>query len=308
MSRALRTLLVAVLLSAMLLSATPGIALLSPPRPAPERIVVDGAESMILLAQQLAKLFAHDSAAAVEVRAGGVPSALAGLHSGKTDIAQSIRALSPAELAALRTAGGAQPIQIKVAVEGVVVVVHPSNPLTQLTMRQLKDIYLGKITNWKELGGKDARIQLYSTESAVGGSLFFNEAVLEGAEFDTAMRGFANAKNMAEAVAADPNGIGFGNPSALGNTKPVRIAAHAGSLAVEATSDNLRVARYPVSRYLFWIVSGNASPATRNFATWVLSHDGQLVVESRGYYPLTPAARAEAAAKLAGANGHPSGQ
>ncbi len=261
------------------------------------RIVVGGSESMIVLAPHWAKLYTAD---AVDVTAMGTSAALAGLGSGKTGVVQSIRALSTAENVSAAKDLGAPPLAIRVGVEAVAVVIHPSNPVAKLTLKQLKDIYLGKITDWKEVGGKPGRIQLYSTESAVGGSLFFREAVLGGEEFDTTMRGFANSKNMSDAVAADPNGIGFGNVSVLTNTKGVRIATGAAGLGVEPTSDNLRTARYPVSRYLFWIVAPKPTPAVRRLATWVVSHDGQLVVESLGYYPLTPEDRALAAAKLSG--------
>lgn len=264
------------------------------------RIVVGGSESMIVLAQHWAKLYGVDP---VDVTAMGTSASLSGLAGGTTGVVQSIRALSTAESAAVAKDLGAPPLAIKVGVEAVAVVVHPANPVSKLTLRQLRDIYVGRITDWKEVGGKPGRIQLYSTESAVGGSLFFREAVLGAEEFDTTMRGFANSKSMADAVAADPNGIGFGNVSVLTNTKGVRIAAGAAGLGVEPTSDNLRTARYPVSRYLFWILAPKPNPPVRRFASWVLSHDGQLVVESLGYYPLTPEDRATASAKVSGSGG-----
>ena len=253
---------------------------------APEhKIVISGADSMLLLAQKTAKSFSLSHAGTqIDVTPGGEARAIQQLSKG-VDVAQGVSS-------APRSA--ADRLQLAVGIETSVVVLNKSNTVSELTLAQLKQIFTGKITNWKEVGGKDGAIQIYSTESAAGGSLFLRDSLLQDEEFDTSMRGFTNSREMIAAVAADPRGIGFGPVTDASAVKLPRVSKGKSFVYVEATVDNIRAARYPLSRYMYWSISKNAGPLAHQFCEWMVSKDGQLVVESLGYFPLPAEKRQEA--------------
>ena len=260
---------------------------------APQRVVISGADSMILLAQKTAKSFTYSHAAAqIEVTPGGEARALQQLTRG-VDVAQGVSSVS-------RSA--ADRVQLAIGIESSVVVLNKSNNVAELTLTQLKQIFIGKITNWKEVGGKDAAIQIYSTESAAGGSLFLRDVLLQDEEFDTTMRGFTNPKEMIAAVAADPHGIGFGPITDATAVKLPKISKGKNFVSVDPTVDNIRSARYPLARYMYWSIAKNAGSLTHEFCEWMVSKDGQLVVESLGYFPLPAEKRQEAMRSLTTAN------
>src|SRR6266705_3518203 len=202
----------------------------------PQRVVVSGADSMILLAQKTAKSFTFSHPGVqIDVTPGGEARAIQQLTRG-VDVAQGVSSTP-------RSA--ADRVQLAVGIESSVVALNKSNTVSELTLNQLKLIFTGKIINWKELGGKEGAIQIYSTESAAGGSLFLRDVLLQNEEFDTTMRGFTNQKEMASAVAADPRGIGFGPITDAGSVKLPRISKGKNFVSIEATMDNIRSARYP---------------------------------------------------------------
>ncbi len=254
----------------------------------PQKLVISGADSMLLLGQKTAKsyILSH-TGIQIDVTPGGESHAVQQLTRG-VDVAQGV-SLAP------RTS---DKLQLAIGIESSVVVVNKANNISDLTLLQLKQIFTGKITNWKELGGKDGAIQIYSTESAAGGSLFLRDSLLQDEEFDTAMRGFTNPKEMIAAVAADPRGIGFGPVTDASTVKLPRISKGKTFVSVEPTVENIRSARYPLARYMYWSIGKKASPLAHQFCEWMVSKDGQLVVESLGYFPLPADKRQEAMSAL----------
>jgi len=273
------------------------------PLVAQQRIEVRGSDAMIMLGQRWSqRLSAIYPAARLEVAGGGSTEGITMLGYRRADVLQLPRPLSVRERETVETATGHPVLQFPVAVESALVYVNEGNPVQELTMAQLRDIYLGKVDNWKALGGRDQRIQLYSTESFVGGSLFFRETVLNGQEFDTTMRGYSNSRQMIDAVAADRGGIGFGGPMAQPQTRRLRIKRSADSPAVDSNnSENLRSGKYPLSRYLYWTVRQPMNSNLREVCGWVISSEGQLLVESLGYFPLNSEDRNKGAGSIAGA-------
>ncbi|HVP64044.1 MAG TPA: substrate-binding domain-containing protein [candidate division Zixibacteria bacterium] len=263
-----------------------------------EQIAVRGSDAMVFLAQRWAqRLQQIFPAAALSVNGGGPNAGAAALASGRAQIAQMPRQLSAREREAVEARTGHPVLVFPVAIESVLVAVNAGNPVSELSIRQLREIYTGKITNWKEVGGRDEAIHLTSLESAVGGSLFFREVVLGDEEFETTMRGFTSTKQLMQAVSSDRGAIGFGSISAVNGTKLVKI--HAAGAAVEPSTENVRSGRYPLSRYLYWAVVRPLPENLRKISNWVLSTEGQLVVESIGYYPLNATDRAKATGEIA---------
>jgi len=260
-----------------------------------QQISVRGSDAMIMLAQrwsEMLKTVRPD--VSLSVNGGGPAGGMNSLASGHADVAQLPHKLSNAERQAIEKSRGSSVVEFPVAIESVVVYVHKSNPVSVLTLGQLRAIYTGKIGNWKEVGGKDAPIARISTETAVGGSLFFRETVLGGEEFDDVMRGYTNSKQMFTALGLEPNGIGFGSLATEPNVKALRLKKDLNFPAVEATADNIRTMQYPTSRFLYWVVPAGMGPSLREVSNWVLSQQGQLVVESAGYFPLNAADRSKA--------------
>lgn len=266
---------------------------------AQQTITLRGSDSMLMLGQRwserLQRIFASSH---ILVNGGGTAAALQSLSARSATIVQQPRSLTSRERELFASKTGSAALEFPVGIESVVFVVNPSNPVPNLTLAELKGIFSGRIDNWKEVGGPNLRIQLYSTENFVGGALFVREALLGGDEFDTTMRGYSNARQMAEAVAVDRGGIGFGPLVAGVKVKGVPVRRGANFPAVEPTSENLRSDRYPLSRYLYWSVPQPLGENTKKLCNWVLSAEGQLIVESLGYFPLNSADRSKGTGQL----------
>ena len=171
------------------------------------------------------------------------------------------------------------------------------NPVSQLTLDQLKGIFLGEITNWKQLRGPDKRILLYAGESSTGVLPYFQQVILHDAE-PYPFEGKASAKELVDTIAAQPDAIGYSSIYPTNNVKTVRIKAGGSGPAVEASIENIRTRKYPISRYVYWSLASKPTGEVKDFCEWVLSRDGQLVVESVGFEPLTPLDRSAGLAKL----------
>src|SRR5258708_9545052 len=198
---------------------------------------------------------------------------------------------------------GSEAREMPIDIEGTVVIINKSNSLNDLSLDQLRAIFSGKVTNWKEVGGQDSAICLYSTESLVGGSLFFTELVLRGEEIDTAMRGYTNAKETEKAVAQDRNGIGLIPLPAENDVKYPRLHRMAGGPGIEASNENIRTVRYPLSGYVYWAFAKTHPEAVTPLLGFTISAPGQLAVQAAGDYPINPEARTQAAALLEGTAG-----
>lgn len=250
-------------------------------------IHIQGSYTLILLSQRWAQLYSHKRPQTTLVVQGG-------------DVAAAMRSLSSGNATVVQTEGGVgaqSGISFPVAVEGIAVYVNKSNPVTELTLEQLKSIFLGEITNWRKLGGPDKKILLYAGESSTGVIPYFQESVLHDAE-PYPFEGKASAKELVDTIASSPEAIGYSSIYPTVNAKVLRIKKSENSPAIEATIENIRTRKYPISRYVYWHLAGKPTGELKMFAEWVLSKEGQLVVESVGYEPLTAADRATGLAKL----------
>ena len=167
---------------------------------------------MVILAQRWAEKYmgAH-AEAVIQVTGGGSGVGIAALINGTTDIATASRQMKQDEKLKLRDRYQTMGVEIPVAKDGLSVYLNEKNPVQELTFDQLEAIYTGKITNWKEVGGPDARITLYSRENSSGTYAFFKEVVLGGADYRPATaRRFPGTAAVVNAVAQDENGIGYG--------------------------------------------------------------------------------------------------
>lgn len=201
-------------------------------------------------------------------------------------------------MAALKQKRGKEALELPVAVDGLAVYVNEQNPVNELSLPQLKAIYTGAIQTWKGVGGRDERVILYSRENNSGTYVYFKEHVLENADYHPLAQTLPGTAAVINAVARDPRGIGYGGIAYGKGIKHLRVKKDANSPAVEPTVENVLAARYPISRHLYWYFAGQPSGTLKAFALWVLSKEGQQVVENVGYYPLSEADRVASLARL----------
>lgn len=266
-----------------------------------QNITLKGSDTMVILGQRWAEVFMQrHPGMTVQVTGGGSGTGIASLINGTTHIAQSSRPMKPAEKEQVRARQGAEVLELPVAVDGLAVYVHRSNPVTELTMEQIRLIYIGAITRWSQVGGPDRLIILYSRENNSGTYVFFKEHVLRNADFHPRTMTLPGTAAVINAVSYDPQGIGYGGIAYGHRIRPVLVKKDAASPGIEPSLENVMAARYPISRHLFWYFAGTPQGQVRDFVAWVLSDDGQQVVENVGYYPLNEADRRAARARLAG--------
>ncbi|MBM3847007.1 MAG: phosphate ABC transporter substrate-binding protein [Verrucomicrobia bacterium] len=142
-------------------------------------ITIKGSDTMVILAQKWAEVYmSKNPSTKIQVTGGGSGTGLAALQNKATDIANSSRKIRPAEVAECIKSFGKRPLEYKVAMDGLSVYVNAENPVQELSLEQLELVFTGKIKNWKDLGGSDAPITVYSRENSSGTYEFFKEHVL----------------------------------------------------------------------------------------------------------------------------------
>lgn len=250
------------------------------------RISVKGSDTMVILGQKWADEYMKSHpGAVVAVTGGGSGTGIAQLINGTADIAQSSRPMKDEEKAKIQESTGAPVEEHAVARDGVTVYVHPSNPVTSLSLDQLKSIYTGAVTNWKDVGGPDLRITAYSRENNSGTYVFFKEHVLGGADFAPNTQTLPGTAAVVNAVGKDPGGIGYGGIAYGGSVKQVGIMGADGA-AVAASEATIKDGTYALSRPLYWYLTAKTPEAGRAMLAWVTSPEGQAAVQEVGYFPV----------------------
>ena len=172
-------------------------------------ITIKGSDTMVILGQRWAEVYMKQHPGSrIQVTGGGSGTGIAALINGTTDIAESSRPMKDKEKEEVKTKRGKEVAEIPMAVDGLAIYLNASNPVKELSLDQVKQIYTGKVTNWKEVGGKDAKIILYSRENNSGTYAYFKEHVLENADFHPTAQTLPGTAAVTNAVAKDPKAIG----------------------------------------------------------------------------------------------------
>lgn len=249
-------------------------------------VTVKGSDTMVILAQRWAEDYMKKNPSKkVQVTGGGSGTGIAALVNGTTDVANSSRSIKDAEKAKIRDRFNTLPTEIAVAKDGVAVYVHESNPVSQLTVEQLKSIYLGDVTSWKDVGGPDQRIVLYSRENSSGTYVFFKENVLGNDDFAASAQTLPGTAAVVNAVAKERSGIGYGGAAYAKGVKEVKIVGKDGQGWLP-TAENVKAGKYPLSRPLFMYTRGKPSGEAKDFIDFCLSPEGQAIVTQVGYFPI----------------------
>lgn len=250
-------------------------------------ISVKGSDTMVILGQRWAEKYmeAHPGEI-IQVTGGGSGTGIAALINGTTDICQSSRPMKEDEKRKLRDRFQTLGTEIPVAQDGLAVYVHESCPVKSLTIEQLRLIYTGKITNWKDIGGKDGRIILYSRENSSGTYVYFKDHVLKGEDYSAACQNLPGTAAVVNAVSKDPKGIGYGGAAYAKGIREVAVARDAKSAPVIPTPETIKDGSYPITRNLYFYTRVKPAGKVKGFVDWVLSNDGQKVVTAVGYFPV----------------------
>lgn len=271
-------------------------------------IQIKGSDTMVNLAQAWAEDYMEKTPGEfIAITGGGSGTGFASLISGTCDIAMSSRDIKARETA-LAQKRGIKPWGIKVGLDGLAVVVHPQNPVGELSLNQLADIFTGRIANWRDLSGRDMPIVVLSREVNSGTHLYFKEHVLRrgdplsSQEFAPQALMLSSSQAIAEEVAANPAAIGyFGMGYAAAQHKVVLVAKDEQSEHIAPTLENIMSGRYPISRPLFFYTKGEPQGLVKKFLDYALSPAGQEIVIETDFVPLRqPAAASIVSAGAAG--------
>lgn len=247
-------------------------------------LTIKGSDTMVILVQRWTEVF-PDKQISFQVTGGGSGTGIAALINGTTDICASSRPMKPAEIAQLKEKYASVPQEIRVARDGISIYVNKDNPLQKLTMSQLKGIFTGKIRNWKELGGADHSIILYSRENNSGTYEFFKEHVLSKKDFHPIAQHMPGTSAVVGAVAMDRWGIGYGGAAYTIGVREVKVALDEKSTPFLPTEVNILSGTYPISRFLYFYVKEKPKAQMKQFIDWVIGPGGQKVVNEVGYFP-----------------------
>ncbi|MBK7203798.1 PstS family phosphate ABC transporter substrate-binding protein [Candidatus Amarolinea dominans] len=250
-----------------------------------------GSDTLVNLALAWAERYmpAHPGVR-ISVTGGGSGTGIAALINGTTDIANASRAMKQEEFDAARK-NGITPIEFAVARDAIAVVVNPSNPVNGLTLAQISDIYQGKITNWRQVGGEDRPIVLLSRESNSGTYVYFLENVLRlGQKSDILFSPDTLLMPSSEGISAEvrqnPNAIGYdGLGYVTSDQKVIAVAQDPDGPYVKPSVATVNDGSYPVSRPLFMITVGQPTGQVKDYLDWIL-RDGQALVVELGFVPL----------------------
>jgi phosphate transport system substrate-binding protein len=265
----------------------------------PEKTIIQnkGSDTMVNVAQVWAEEYAKVAPGVeVEVSGGGSGVGLAALLKGAVDIANASRDIKPSEIDQAEKNTGRKPVGFNVGYDALAVYVHKDNPLSEITLEQLADLYAegGKTTRWSELGVKipgvsDDTIVRVSRQSSSGTYEFFREHALGNKDFRLGSRDLSGSKEVVELVGGTLTAIGYsGMGYATAAVKMLKVAPKPGSPAVAPTVAGVHDGTYPMARSLHLYTLGEPQGAVKQYIDWILSDAGQKVVEDSEYVPVPP--------------------
>lgn len=250
-------------------------------------ITIKGSDTMVILGQRWAETYMKENKdAIVQVTGGGSGTGIAALINKATDICAASRPMKPEERKKAEEKQTKKVTEIPVALDGIAIYVHGKNTLKEITLAQIKDIYIGKITSWKSLGGEDKKIVVYSRENNSGTYVYFKEHVLQEEDFVADAQTLPGTAAVINAVSKDRYSIGYGGIAYAKGVSVVGVKKDAGSKAVVPSLETVRANTYSISRHLYFYVMGKPQGGLKSFIDWVLSGEGQKICEEVGYYPL----------------------
>jgi len=229
----------------------------------------------------------------ISVTGGGSGTGIAALINGTVDIANASRQIKKEEIEEAQ-ANGIDPVEFVIARDAIAVIVNPENPVNELTLQQISDIYSGKISNWNEVGGDDRPIVRLSRETNSGTHVYFLETVLRLGEkenktfFSSNTLLLPSSEGIISEVRQNPNALGY---DGLGyvphDLKKIAIAKEAGGEYVLPSVETVNNATYPIARDLYMYTAGEPTGTVKIYLEWIITSDeAQGIVQELGFVPI----------------------
>lgn len=252
-----------------------------------------GSDTIVNLALAWAETYqAEHSDVRISVTGGGSGTGIAALINNTVDLANASRKIKDEEIAEAQSKG-VNPVEHIIARDAIAVIVNMKNPVSELTLQQISDIYSGKITNWSEVGGEDRPIVKLSRETNSGTHVYFLETVLRlGSKedktlFSTDTLLLPSSEGIISEVRSNPNAIGYdGLGYVPDDLKMIAIAEEEGGAYVLPAIDTVNDKTYPIARDLYMYTDGEPTGVVKEYLDWILSPKAQEIVAELGFVPV----------------------
>lgn len=239
---------------------------------------IKGSDTMLNLTMLLANKFMKENpGVSIYVEGGGTKTGIDALVTGQIDICTASRLLKSDEIKKMADAFNSIGVSTYVAKDALSIYLNPKNPVKNLSLELVRNIFTCRINNWKYLGGEDKSIRVISRSPNSGTYLYFKEHVLESDEYCADAIIKSTTEEIVDEVTNDNTAIGYGG---VGYGKNI---FHASVNGIKPTEENVRNGSYPVSRYLFFVTRNNPQDLTKTFIDWVISSEGQNTIKQAGY-------------------------
>ncbi len=244
-------------------------------------VTIQGSTTVLPVTQSAAEVYMDQNPEInITVRGGGSGNGIAAVVDGAVDIGQASRFIRDEEVKNA-VDNGIYPVPHRIAMDGIAVVLHPSNPIEDLSLEEIKAIFTGEATCWSEFGGPEQDITIISRDSSSGTYGVFSSIALDGERLSP--RALLQASNGAVAgtVAETKGGIGYVGLGYLSDElKPIKVNG------VDATEANVVNGSFPIARGLYLFTDGWPKGQTAEFINFILSSEGQRIVGETGYVPI----------------------
>lgn len=229
----------------------------------------------------------------LSVTGGGSGTGIAALINGTVDIANASRQIKPEEISAAEQ-NGVDPVEMVIARDAIAVIVNPENPVSELTLQQISDIYSGKINNWLELGGEDRPIVRLSRETNSGTHVYFLEEVLRLGQKDNKTLFsrdtllLPSSEGISSEIRDNPNAIGYdGLGYVTADLKVIGVARQADQPYVLPSVESVNNNTYPIARDLYMYTNGQPQGPVKDYLDWIFTAEAQEIVAQLGFVPVS---------------------
>lgn len=252
-----------------------------------------GSDTIVNLALAWAESYQKvNSNIRISVTGGGSGTGIAALINDTVDIANASRQIKDQEKENAET-NGISPVEFVVARDAIAVIINHENPVDELTLEQVSDIYSGKINNWQEVGGEDRPIVRLSRETNSGTHVYFLEQVLRLGDkerdtlFSTDTLLLPSSEGITTEVRQNPNAIGYdGLGYVTDEVKMIAIARNDSMDYVLPSAETVNSKAYPIARDLYMYSAGQPTAEIEQYLQWIMGPDAQMIVEELGFVPI----------------------
>ena len=247
---------------------------------------IKGSDTLLPLSQALSEMYmARDPEASVTVTGGGSGVGISALLEGTTDIAMASRSIKFTEKMKMKKAGR-ELMEAIVAWDALAVIVHPSNPVGELTREQLEQIFRGRIRNWKEVGGPDLKIVVYSRETSSGTYEFFKESVLHDKNYAAGVLSMPATGAVIQSVRQTRGAIGYVGLAYLNKyVKPLAVSYDGGEHFVAPSVKTALDGEYPVVRPLYYYYDRASAGIVTPFLEFIATPEAKEKMLKTGFIP-----------------------